>query len=194
MAAVLLFDVMGTLVRDPFFEELPAFFGLDMERFVQEKHPTAWIEFEQGRLDARGYATRMFRDRRAVDMDALERHVRHGYAYLDGIEALLGDLAARGVEMHALSNYPVWYRMIDEKLGLGRFVQWSFVSCLTGHRKPDPEAYTHALDVLGRRPGECLFVDDRPGNCEGAAAVGIPSLLFTDAARLRRELEQRGVL
>lgn len=24
---VLLFDVMGTIVRDPFFEEIPAFFG-----------------------------------------------------------------------------------------------------------------------------------------------------------------------
>lgn len=194
MQPVLLFDVMGTLVRDPFFEEIPAFFGLDLQQFIAGKHPTAWIDFETGRLDSRGYAAQMFSDRRAVDMAELEAHVRRSYRFLDGVEALLGDLVARGVEMHALSNYPEWYRMIEEELGLGRFVRWSFVSCRTGYRKPDPRAYTHALEALGRRADECLFIDDRPGNCEGATAEGIPSLVFTDAVSLRRELEERGVL
>lgn len=194
MTPVLLLDVMGTLVVDPFFEEIPAFFGLDLEQFIAEKHPTAWIDFETGQLDSHGYAARMFRDGRHVDVAALEAHVRLSYRYLDGIEALLEDLAARNVEMHALSNYPRWYRMIDEELALGRFVKWSFVSCRTGYRKPDRAAYSHALEVLGRRPDECLFIDDRAVNCRGAEAVGIPSLLFTDAASLRRGLERATVV
>jgi hypothetical protein len=47
---VLLFDVMGTIVRDPFFEEIPAFFGLSMKELLVVKHPTAWMEFESGQV------------------------------------------------------------------------------------------------------------------------------------------------
>ena len=43
---VLLFDVMGTLVHDPFECEIPGFFDLTREELVRRQHPTNWIEFE----------------------------------------------------------------------------------------------------------------------------------------------------
>jgi hypothetical protein len=42
------------------------------------------------------------------------------YEYLDGMPELLQDLKDAGVEMHAMSNYPVWYRHINDKLRLDR--------------------------------------------------------------------------
>jgi HAD superfamily hydrolase (TIGR01509 family) len=84
--------------------------------------------------------------------------------------------------------------MIEERTGLARYVPWSFVSCKTGVRKPDPEAYLGAARLLGVAPAECLFIDDRAVNCKSAEAVGMPSVLFSDAASLRRELACRGVL
>jgi beta-phosphoglucomutase-like phosphatase (HAD superfamily) len=42
------------------------------------------------------------------------------YEYLEGMQALLQELRSAGVEMHAMSNYPQWYRRVDEKLGLHR--------------------------------------------------------------------------
>ena len=42
------------------------------------------------------------------------------YEYLEGMQALLEELRSAGVEMHAMSNYPQWYRRVDEKLGLHR--------------------------------------------------------------------------
>lgn len=45
------------------------------------------------------------------------------------MEALLERLAAAGIRMHAFSNYPAWWALIEERLGLSRYLQWTFVSC-----------------------------------------------------------------
>lgn len=185
---------MDTLVHDPFFAEIPEFFALSLEQFLELKHPTSWIDFELGRLSTEEYYARMFRDARPVPGRALEARVQGAYRYLEGVEPLLAELAGAGVEMHALSNYPVWYQLIDEALGLGRYVRWSFVSCRTGLRKPDEAAYENALEVLGLEGAECLFVDDREDNCTAARRGGIPSVRFTDAARLRQALVELGLL
>ena len=36
------------------------------------------------------------------------------------MEQLLQDLQQAGVELHAMSNYPVWYKHVNKKLGLDR--------------------------------------------------------------------------
>jgi HAD superfamily hydrolase (TIGR01509 family) len=191
---VLLWDVMDTLVHDPFHDALPAFFGGDLATLVEHKHPTAWIDFERGAIDAAEYYRTMFADGRAVDGGALERCMRDAYRWIDGMEDLLRRLCARGLELHALSNYPTWYEMIEERLQLSRYLSWRFVSCRTGVRKPAPEAWTNALSALGRDPRECLFIDDRRRNCIASEMTGVSAVLFTDARSLEAALLARGVL
>ena len=191
---VLLFDVMDTLVHEPFHAEMPAFFRLSLEELIAQKHPTAWLEFERGEIGEAEFLGRFFRDGRAFDRAAFKRTVVEAYRWIDGMEALVGELAAGGFEIHALSNYPEWFRAIEERLGLSRFLEWTFVSCLTGVRKPDARAFTGALDGLGVPAAECLFVDDREANCAAARAVGIEALRFRSAAELRDALARRGLL
>jgi HAD superfamily hydrolase (TIGR01509 family) len=191
---VLLLDVMGTLVRDPFFEEMPAFFGLSLKELLSVKHPTAWVEFEHGAIDERACMEKFFVDQRSFDVDAFKAHVAEAYAWLPGVEALLGDLQRRGVEMHALSNYTPWYRLIEDRLALSRFVPWTFVSCETGVRKPHEDAYVGPARRLERPPSSCVFIDDRKDNVEAAWRVGMPGLVFEDAESLRRDLVRLGIL
>jgi FMN phosphatase YigB (HAD superfamily) len=106
---------------------------------------------------------------------------------------LLVELNQLGVPMFALSNYPVWYRLIEAELQLSRFVDWAFVSCETGVRKPDPRAYLQPCAQLGVMPEEALFVDDRVGNCSAAAAVGLRTVVFQGADHLRAELRAQGI-
>lgn len=192
-APALLLDVMGTLVRDPFFEDMPAFFGLTLKELIAHKHPTAWVEFEHGHIDEAACMAKFFKDARPFDFAAFKSHVAQGYAWLPGIEPLLEELAAHGVEMHTLSNYPAWWELIEERLGLSRFVSWTFVSCHTGVRKPDPEAYVGAARALSRPVSSCVFVDDRKDNVEAAWAVGMPGLWFHDADTLRADLASLGI-
>jgi HAD superfamily hydrolase (TIGR01509 family) len=115
------------------------------------------------------------------------------YRFIDGMEALLASLHAAGYEMHVLSNYPCWYELIEAKLALSRFLAWSFVSCRTGVRKPDAEAFLGPARQLGASPAELLLIDDRRKNCDAALGVGMDAIVFHDAPTLRRELLARGV-
>jgi HAD superfamily hydrolase (TIGR01509 family) len=191
---VVLIDVMDTLVHEPFHREMPAFFGLSLAELVAAKHPTAWIEFELGRMSEAEFLAGFFRDRRAFDRAAFLEAVHGAYRWLPGMEALVGELAGAGHALHALSNYPVWFRAIEARLGLSRYLAWSFVSCDTGVRKPDRRAFTGAAERLGVACAECVFVDDREENCAAARATGMQAVRFTSAEELRAELERLGLV
>jgi HAD superfamily hydrolase (TIGR01509 family) len=191
---ILLFDVMETLVSEPFFTAMPRFFAMPVDELRLQMHPTAWIDFEEGRLTESEYYARFFRDRRPIDADALRSCIREAYDWLDGMEALLVELHGRGYAMYALSNYSTWYEIIEDKLRLSRFLDWRFVSCKTGVRKPDPEAYLTPVRTLQVAPQDCLFIDDRPVNVEAARDVGMDAILKTTDSELRRELRQRNLL
>jgi len=191
---LLLFDVMGTLVRDPFREDIPPALGMTLDEVLAQKHPTAWLEFEYGDLSEAEFLARFFADERAYDQAALIAAFEDGYRFLDGIEPLLRELAAQKLRPQLLSNYSEWWQRIERRTQLSRFADWSFVSCRTRHRKPDPEAYLHAARTLDVSPSDCLFVDDVEKNVAVAARLGMVARRFTDAATLRADLVALGVL
>lgn len=51
------------------------------------------------------------------------------YRWLDGMEDLVARLSKSGYEMHAVSNYPIWWQIIEDQLRLSRYMAWTFVSC-----------------------------------------------------------------
>lgn len=191
---ILLLDVMGTIVREPFLEDVPRFFGTSLGELIPLLSREVWFEFERGEIDEAGFVSRFFHDGRQFDSEGLKAAMVAGYDYLPGMRDLLAELHARGVPMHALSNYPVWYQLIEAKLELSRYLAWTFVSCKTGVRKPDAEAFEGAARALGAPPAACVFVDDREPNCEGARATGMAAVRFSTAAELRVELARLGVL
>jgi len=194
MRSIVLWDVMGTLVHDPFFAEMPEFFGMTFEAMLAAKHPSAWVEFELGERSEEDFLQSFFADGRDFDRRGFVSTVRSSYRWLPGIEELLDELRGSECTMHAFSNYPVWYQLIEERLSLSRFLDWTFVSCITGLRKPDPAAYAHVLSELGTPAERCVFVDDRVRNCEAARQGGIRSVLFAGVAPLRVSLRDAGVL
>jgi FMN phosphatase YigB (HAD superfamily) len=191
---ILLLDVMETLVCEPFYEALPKHFEMTLEQLLEAKHPTAWVEFETGVITEDEYVQKFFRDERGVDKDALRDCLWHVYEWIDGMHDLIRELHTCGCEMHALSNYPIWYEMIEEKLCLSRYLEWTFVSWRTGLRKPDPQAYVHAAKSLNVLPEQCIFIDDRMVNVTSAKEVGMDSILMRGANELRRELSERGLI
>ncbi len=194
MAQVVLFDVLGTLVRDPFHDVMPAFFGLSFRDMLAAKHPTRWLDFEHGLIDERTFLAGFFADGRDYDHQGFVQAIQDAYAWLPGMEALLVELVQAGVPLHALSNYPVWYRLIEDRLGLSRYLSWSFVSCETGVRKPVERAFTGPLQTLGVSPGDAVFVDDQPVNVDAATALGLDAIRFEGAVTLRAALVQRGLV
>ena len=110
------------------------------------------------------------------------------------MEELLAELHRGGFSIYALSNYPIWYEMIEEKLSLSRFLTWDFVSCRTGFRKPEPEAYQVVMRQLGVSASNCFFIDDRQENVDAAIAQGMDAVLIENATTLREQFCRRGLL
>ncbi|KAL8253331.1 hypothetical protein R6Q59_037024 [Mikania micrantha] len=190
---VLLFDIMDTIVRDPFYHDIPAFFGMSMKELLECKHPTAWIDFEKGHIDEMELARIFFKDGRHFDLEGLKSCIYQGYSYIEGVEELLSTLKDNGYEMHAFTNYPIWYRMIEDKLKLSSYLSWTFCSCIIGKRKPDPQFYSKVLQHLDTDPQNCVFIDDRMKNVEAAKEAGINGIHFKNVALLLRDLSLLGI-
>jgi putative hydrolase of the HAD superfamily len=73
-----------------------------------------------------------------------------------------------------------------------------FDGCLVSHEcgveKPDAEIYRMAMRQTGLPAAAHLFIDDLVENVEGARAVGMDTVLHTDAASLREAFRQRGLV
>ncbi|KAG7590902.1 HAD-like superfamily [Arabidopsis suecica] len=190
---ILLFDVMDTIVRDPFYHDVPAFFGMPMKELLECKHPMAWIEFEKGLIDEEELARKFFIDGRDFDLEGLKECMRSGYSYLVGMQELLHTLAAHDFEIHAFTNYPIWYNIIEDKLKLSAYLSWTFCSCISGKRKPDPDFYREVVGHLGVEPCDCIFIDDRPTNVKCAIEIGMGGLCFQNAESLAKDLSHLGI-
>jgi len=100
--------------------------------------------------------------------------------------ALIEDLASLGVPLALLSNAPVTFARLAEKVvvrdGSGHLV----FSGDLGMAKPDLAIWRHVESVIGS--SDVIFFDDRLTNVEGALVAGWDARLWTSAAAARLEL------
>lgn len=64
------------------------------------------------------------------------------------------------------------------------------ISGEVGMRKPEPEIFTHVLDLLGVRPQETVFVDDLEHNVAAAQELGLVGVHHTSYASTAAALEE----
>ena len=171
MTSVYLFDVMSTLVYDPFYLELPKAFGTDLASLLSGRDRTAWVDFECGRIGEAEFINRFWQN--AADGQKMKTCFRENYRWLEGVPDLLRALREKGHTIATASNYPVWYDVLDAKLGLSDLVDQHGVSYRLGCRKPNPEFYIRLMDQLEVEPHQCVFVDDRIENVLAAEALGM---------------------
>ena len=80
------------------------------------------------------------------------------------------------------------------KFGLDPLFEAFLSSCWLGVRKPSQVMFQRAMAIAGAEPNAILFVDDRQQNLVPAAAAGWETHHFFDAAGLRHDFEERGIL
>lgn len=192
MIRVVAFDVMDTLLRDPFREALQAATGLGLAELFARRDPELYPAFERGEVSEATYWQGYLPRGITADPEAFHRVRRAGTHWLPGMEALVAELGGR-VRLVTASNYPVWIEELAQGLLAGRF-EAVLASHHLGVRKPEAAFYTALLERIGAGPGEVAFVDDREVNVAGAREVGLAAHHFTDAEGLRAWLVAEGVL
>ena len=182
-----LFDLMETVVADPFYRDLPWTFDLTMEKILECHRPQAWIDFELGRIDEAEYLKRMFSPELVEVPYAPERfreEMWSGYRFLPGMESLLEKLRQGGASLGVASNYTPWFEVIRNRLELDLYFHSYHLSYRLGVRKPDEGFYRKVLQQCSVPADQILFVDDRSENVEAARRMGMRGILFTGAEEL----------
>ncbi len=171
-------------------------FGINGAEF-EERHESVMAAFETGRVGLDEYLERtLFYTSRSFTRSDFRNYVLEQSKPFPETLAVAGQLAqSRNYLLNTLNNESRELNLFRiGKFELHRYFTAFFSSCFLGVRKPDEAIYRKALEITQRAPEECLFIDDRPGNLEPAAALGIGTIHYQDPPKLRRELSRFGVM
>jgi 2-haloacid dehalogenase len=114
--------------------------------------------------------------------------------------AVLKELSVAKVPLYGLTNWPhqTWPPRPSEEnpaeYGFLEHFEDIVVSGQVKMHKPDENIYDYALSRFGVGAKDAVFVDDLAENVETANRLGLHGIQFTDAASLRRELTDLGLL
>lgn len=197
---VVVFDVGNVLVR--WDRRLPYLAHFDdpaeLDWFLEEVIPLSWHgEHDAGRPAADLVAERsaLFPRYAPLIHDWFARFNESVPGPVPGCPELVEDLHARGVPLYAITNFgaDTWEAFHPTFPLFSRFRD-IVVSGREKMAKPGAAIYRLAEQRFGHAPETMLFIDDSLPNIEAAQARGWQGHHFTDAARLRTELEMLGLL
>lgn len=109
------------------------------------------------------------------------------YAPREDMFSLSARLRENGYKTAVLSNteapamqyfYQFQYNMFDV----------SVFSCAEGTKKPEKKIYELTVQKLGSRPGQSVFIDDKPEYINGAKQAGLNTILFRNIEQVKNEL------
>lgn len=125
-----------------------------------------------------------------ITVEELKKLIRQNFHEIDGTRGVLEDLKVRIYKMGLLSVHAKeWIEYCESKFGYHKFFDVVEYSFQDGVCKPDSRAYIHILESLESKPTEALFIDDSATNLATARKLGMTTIQFTNAKKLKEELE-----
>jgi putative hydrolase of the HAD superfamily len=193
------FDIGGVLGSNGWDREQRAgaarHFALDVVE-LEDRHGEVVAMLEQGRMPLDEYlrCTVFYRPRPFELAEFKAYMLAQSTPFPDTID-LARALARTGrYRLMTINNESAelnQYRV--EQFGLRDIFITFFSSCWVGTLKPARRIYQVALAMAQAEPEGSVFIDDRERNLEPARALGMRTIRFTDALRLRQELAAMGV-
>jgi len=188
------FDIGGVLGSNGWDREQRAaavrHFGLDGGE-LEDRHDESIAILEQGRMTVEEYLRcTVFYRPRPFELEEFRAYMlAQSTPFPDTIE-LARRLARTGrYRLMTINNESAelnQHRL--EQFGLRDVFTTFFSSCWVGVVKPARRIYEVALAMSQAKPDGSVFIDDRERNLEPAHALGMQTIRFTDALRLRQEL------
>jgi epoxide hydrolase-like predicted phosphatase len=184
----------GGVMTNPLGPVMAAFcrsMGLPDDALVALARPESTFRAELDAYERGEYDDSVFLPKFARAI-GVSRHDMDGF--LDDVQpddrmfAAVAALRNHGVRVGLLSNS--WGMSGYPRELLTDTFDGVVISGEVGMRKPEPQIYRYAAQVIGVAPNSCLFVDDTEAQLEAAAQVGMTVIHHQDPARTLWELER----
>jgi len=198
----IIFDVGNVLVEwDP--ERVFKDFGLNDEqlKLIDERifDSGVWDKNDEGKMSF-SELIELFREK-AIDpelADAIEyfyRNVDKAIEKFDYADSFITELKNNGYNIYVLSNYGeyTYQRTLETGLSFLPLVDRAFFSYEYKMLKPNDEIYQKMLSEFALNGSECIFLDDRQVNIDGAERNGIHGILFTGLDEAKVKLRGYGI-
>jgi putative hydrolase of the HAD superfamily len=196
MITTIIFDVGGVLVKGNskyFFEKTAEYLGV--EEPDMERKKDVWDDMQRGEIGLQDTIKEIYGI--PISDEDMEKIIDiWGKNWeLDEEMVEFAKNLKKNYRLFILSNVDRESIEKFKDLHLKRlnFVEEKFHSWKLGMIKPDREIYEYVLEKIGAEPEECVFIDDRPENIEGAEKVGIHGIVFKNREQLKNELKNLGV-
>ena len=198
MVKAIIFDLGGVLVSDVFTildKTLAKEAGVN-PRDIYSIRRTHWTEYELGRITGVEFMSRIL-DALDLSSDPSEMLART-LSLIEADEEMIGLVAklksSGKFKLGVISNNSKeWSQYSKDVLGLGKYFDSWVVSCDLGIKKNQKEIYLAAAKSLGLALEECLFIDNKVSNVEGARSAGMQALHFSGKDALVKQLKDRGI-
>jgi len=182
--------------NEVFYRKMTAHCRLSVEeiREIVWNSPEFVELFDLGRLTPREFFERV-----TARLGAVIGYDEFMAAYVDvfTINPPVFEIMKRLKDRHRLvlvSNVdPMRFGFIRERFPEIMFFDDYVLSYELGVMKPAAEIYRVALVKAGVEAADCVFIDDLEENIAGAAALGIPGILYRPETDLEKELRDLGV-
>ena len=127
-----------------------------------------------------------------------EKEIREAYLHVgDSIELLphavewTSSLKERGYHLYIISNYGEYtLEQTKSKMDFLEYMDGAIFSYQYQIIKPDKRIYEQLLKNYDLKAEECVFIDDKAENVEGAKAAGYQGIVFTSYEEVQEELEK----
>jgi putative hydrolase of the HAD superfamily len=193
---VVVFDLGGVLVESAGRFALMALVPhLHEEALVLDRwhRSSAVALFERGRITPQQFAASFAEewDIQVSPSEFLSTFAAWIRGLYPGASSLVQALRARH-RVGCLSNTNAvhWARLTDAQA----MFEFCFASHLTGHMKPDRQAYEHALQKLGSPAENVYFFDDLERNVVAATSLGINAFHVRGVAEATAAARAAGLL
>ncbi len=104
----------------------------------------------------------------------------------------------KNYELGIISNHgQSWVEWLMDYQGFGKHFKYPIFSCDDNVKcgKPGKRIYQAALELSGRKPEECMFIDDKFPNVEAARGFGFHSFVYTMGEHdLEEKLRENGLI
>lgn len=191
----IIFDVGRVLVTfDPMQYVKSLRFDEETAHAVVEAifHDPLWVETDRGVIPVEE-----FEDAFVANAPEYETQIRKAYRDMGRIIELMPHtmpwvkaLKERGYRLYVLSNYGEYlFLKSKHRLDFMSYMDGAVISYQVQMIKPDREIYEYILNKYGLAPEECVFIDDRTENVEGAKLVGMNGIRFETFEQANGELQ-----